>query len=242
MRCTGEEIFCEDFESTADGAVPGSPWIRDSSCQYQEGSGSGQFSLGASSQKVHQGERSLKLTNTSWAQCRLSAPFGQEEEFWVRSFVYWDTENEASWDDRELLELDLTTGEKIQDDSTAIRFGYRSKAPCTEQAGPQVTMINIGGGEQTGCSTTQQYPKGEWYCFEAHVQQKDKTIVRTFINGTALSYSSQGKETTTSIETPNNSEVKVDHIRLGLFGTTQTQGVVYIDDVAITKERVGCGN
>ena len=235
VGCTGSELLCEDFEDTAVDATPGAPWgTRDSSCAYQSG-----FGMGVSEANPHLGSKSLKVTNTSYAQCRISASFGEADDFWVRAFVHWDSASDFS--SREILELDLHGAAGSNCDSTAIRFGNRSKAPCEATPGPQITLMDIAGGEQTGCSTSTQIPKGEWYCFEAHVSQASTVSVKTYINGDEFSYASTGKPETTTIDTPSAPSQKMTFLRLGLFSTTSTMGEVFIDDVAVATTRLGCG-
>jgi hypothetical protein len=122
-----------------------------------------------------------------------------------------------------------------------VRFGYRSKAPCEEYAGPQVTIIGLAGGEATGCGS-RPMPQGEWFCFEAHVTQSSNLVVQTFVNNVAVSYQSTGKPLTETIQTETAITEKIDHIRLGIFSTGEAQGSIYLDDVAVSATRLGCGN
>jgi hypothetical protein len=236
LGCTGSELLCEDFEDVADGMVPtGTPWQPlDASCAFQTGS----FTMGVTGMLFHGGAKSLKVTNKHFAQCRLSGGFQAVDEFWVRAYSYWETGLDIT--NRETLDIDLTPGFRTADDP-AVRFGYRSKAPCEMYAGPQITIIGLAGGEATGCGS-RAMPKGEWFCFEAHVQQTSNLVVATFINGEALTYQSTGKPATPTISTETAITQKVDHIRLGIFSTGEAQGSVYIDDVAVATTRLGCGS
>lgn len=235
LGCTGAELLCEDFESVADGQVPAGPWQPlDDSCQFQASS----FTMGVTSQLANGGSKSLEITNKHFPQCRLSAAFDQVDEFWVRSYMYWEPELDTS--NRETLAMDLTPGHRTADDP-ALRFGYRSKDPCIEYAGPQITIIGIGGGESTGCAS-RELPRGQWYCFEAHVQQTGVLSVRTYINGEALTYQSEGKPLVERVETESSITEKIDHVRLGLFSTGEAQGKVYVDDVVVSTNRVGCAD
>lgn len=237
VACTGSELLCEDFESVADGAVPGAPWLPlDSSCEFQ----TAQFTMGVSTEQVNPASgstRALKITNKHFAQCRLSGKFDAVDEFWVRAFAYWGAELDIS--NRETLDIDLTPGFRTADDP-AVRFGYRSKAPCEEYAGPQVTIIGLVGGEYTGCGS-RPMPQGQWFCFEAHVNQATVLDVRTYVDGEAMSYQSTGKPLTESVSTESAIAEKLDHIRLGIFSTGEAQGTIYLDDVAVATSRLGCG-
>lgn len=195
--------------------------------------------MGVSETNPHLGTKSLRVTNNSYASCRISASFGDADDFWVRAFVYWDASVDFS--NREVLELDLhgTLGANM--DSPAIRFGHRSKAPCEATPGPQITLMDIAGGEQTGCSTSTQIPKGEWYCFEAHVSQASLVSVKTYIDGSEFSYTSIGKPETDTVDTPNEPSQKMTFLRLGMFSTTLTTGDLFLDDVAVSTTRLGCG-
>lgn len=239
LGCTGNELLCEDFEGTADGAVPTGAWLPLSdSCQYQ----AAQFSMGVSTEQVNPASgstKALKIINKHFAECRLSGSFGASDDFWVRAYMYWGTELDLT--NRETLAMDLTPGAWVADDSHAVRFGYRSKSPCEEYAGPQVTIIGLSGGESTGCGS-RAMPQGEWFCFEAHVNQASAIEVNTYINGEAISYQSTGKPLVSSLITDTPATEKVDHVRLGLFSTSEAQGSVYVDDLAVTTTRVGCGN
>lgn len=234
LGCSGSELLCEDFEDVAEGMVPtGGPWKPlDDSCQYQTAT----FTMGVTTALANGGSKSLKVTNKHFAQCRLSGEFQATDEFWVRAYSYWEPGLDIS--NRETLDIDLTPGHRTADDP-AVRFGYRSKAPCEEYAGPQITIIGIGGGEATGCGS-REMPKGEWFCFEAHVQQASTLVVSTYINGEALSYQSTGKPMTASISTENAITQKLDHIRLGIFSTGEAQGSIYLDDIAVSTTRIGC--
>jgi hypothetical protein len=102
-----------------------------------------------------------------------------------------------------------------------------------------VTIIGLVGGEYTGCGS-RTLPQGEWYCFEAHVQQATNLTIQTYINGEAISYQSTGKPETDSIGTEAALTEKLDNIRLGIFSTGEATGNVYIDDVAVSTTRIGC--
>jgi hypothetical protein len=236
LGCTGTELLCEDFEGVADGMVPtGGPWKPlDASCEFQ----TAQFTMGVTGELFHGGSKSLKVTNKHFAQCRLSGQFSMVDDFWVRAYSYWETGLDIT--NRETLDIDLTPGYRTADDP-AVRFGYRSKAPCEEYAGPQVTVIGLAGGEVTGCGS-REMPKGEWFCFEAHVTQSSNLVVATFIDGEAVSYQSTGKPMTDTISTEGAITEKIDHIRLGIFSTGEAQGSVFIDDVAVSATRIGCAN
>lgn len=236
LGCTGNELLCEDFEDVAEGMVPtGGPWKPlDDSCKYQTSS----FTMGVTTALANGGSKSLKVTNKHFAQCRLSGEFPATDEFWVRAYSYWEPGLDIS--NRETLDIDLTPGHRTSDDP-AVRFGYRSKAPCEEYAGPQITIIGMGGGEVTGCAS-RAMPKGEWFCFEAHVQQASTLVVSTYIDGEALSYQSTGKPMTESIATEAPISQKIDHIRLGIFSTGEAQGSIYLDDIAVSTTRIGCAN
>jgi hypothetical protein len=236
VGCSGSELLCEDFEDVADGMVPaGGPWKPlDASCEFQMSS----FSMGVTSELAHGGSQSLKVTNKHFAQCRLSGQFAATDDFWIRAYSYWETGLDIS--NRETLDIDLTPGFKTADDP-AVRFGYRSKAPCEEYAGPQVTVIGLAGGEVTGCGS-REMPKGEWFCFEAHVQQASNLVVKTYIDGEAISYQSTGKPMTDTIATETAITQKIDHIRLGIFSTGEAQGSVYLDDIAVASTRIGCAD
>jgi hypothetical protein len=234
--CSGAELLCEDFEDVAEGEVPtGDPWKPlDASCEFQASS----FTMGVTAALANGGSKSLKVTNKHFAQCRLSAQFQPVDEFWVRAYSYWETELDIS--NRETLDIDLTPGFRTADDP-AVRFGYRSKSPCEEFAGPQVTIIGLAGGEATGCGS-REMPKGKWFCFEAHVQQSSVLTVSTYLDGQAMSYQSTGKPMTASISTEGAISQKIDHIRLGIFSTGEARGSIYLDDVAVSAARIGCAN
>jgi hypothetical protein len=237
VACTGSELLCEDFEEVPDGEVPGTPFLPlDSSCEFQ----ASQFSMGVSTEQVNPvsgSTRALKITNKHYAQCRLSGAFDPVDDFWVRAFAYWGPELDIS--NRETIAIDLTPGYRTADDP-AVRFGYRSKAPCEDYAGPQVTIIGVTGGEFTGCGA-RPMPQGQWFCFEAHVNQASVLDVRTYIDGEAITYQSVGKPLTESVATDSPITEKLDHIRLGIFSTGEAQGNIYLDDVAVATTRLGCG-
>jgi hypothetical protein len=236
IGCTGSELLCEDFEDIADGMVPtGAPWQPlDASCAFQTGS----FTMGVTGTLANGGTKSLKVTNKHFAQCRLSGAFQAVDEFWVRAYSSGEPGLDTS--DRETLPIDPPPGFRTADDP-AVRFGYRSKSPCEQYAGPQITIIGLAGGEATGCGS-RAMPKGEWFCFEAHVQQSSNLVVATFVNGEALMYQSTGKPATPTIATESVISQKIDHIRLGIFSTGEAQGSIYLDDVAVATTRVGCAN
>jgi hypothetical protein len=213
----------------------GDPWkALDPSCEFQASS----FTMGVTGTLANGGSKSLKVTNKHFAQCRLSAQFQPVDEFWVRAYSYWEAELDIS--NRETLDIDLTPGFRTADDP-AVRFGYRSKSPCEEFAGPQVTIIGLAGGEATGCGS-REMPKGKWFCFEAHVQQSSVLTVSTYVDGQAISYQSTGKPMTTSISTEGAISQKIDHIRLGIFSTGEARGSIYLDDVAVSAARIGCAD
>jgi hypothetical protein len=236
LGCTGSELLCEDFEGVAEGMVPpGAPWhALDSSCEFQ----TSQFTMGVTTELKNGGAKSLKITNKHFAQCRLSGQFAMVNDFWVRAYSYWETGLDIS--NRETLDIDLTPGYRTADDP-AVRFGYRSKSPCEAYAGPQVTIIGLAGGEATGCGS-RPMPQGEWFCFEAHVEQSSNLVVSTYVNGEAISYQSTGKPLTTTVESESAVTEKIDHIRLGIFSTGEAIGSIYLDDVAVAATRIGCAD
>jgi hypothetical protein len=237
VGCTGSELFCEDFEDTAVDAVPGSPWLP--LAEYC--ATSGEFSTGVTSELFHgSGSKSFKATNDRPPNCRLSAPFPDTDDFWLRTFIYW--EPEVSFTNKEILAIDLHPESGINTDDPAIRFGSRSKEPCTASAGPQITLIGFAGGERTGCNGTIQEPKGDWYCFEAHVTQSTNITVKTYVDGAEFSYQSSGKDPTETIGTDSAPAAKVNHVRIGFFTHDGSgTGSVYLDDLAIATTRLGCG-
>lgn len=234
--CDGVDMFCDDFEMAPLGGLPsGGQWlgIDENACP------SGNFDLEVSDEQVYSGTQSLKITNASWAQCRLPANFGDADEFWLRANLYWSSNVDLT--NKEAIAIDLTPSSGTTSDDPAVRFGSRTKEPCTMNGGAQITIIGLGSGESTGCDGNHPLPQDTWYCFEAHVTQNDTTLeAQTFINGEALTYESSGKEPSSSISTEGISG-KVNHVRLGMFSTDSSlTGNVYIDDIAISTSRVGC--
>lgn len=236
--CAGADLLCEDFEDVAEGQVPtGGGWVaRDASC------GSQNFSMGVTTEKPRGAStKVLKVTNHSYASCRLASSFETADDFWVRAFIFWDAS--VDFTDKEILAIDLHPPSGLNKDDPAVRFGDRSKEPCTATPGPQVTMIGMDGGEVTGCDGDVQTPKGEWYCFEAHVQQGGNLLVDTYVNGTAIKYESVGKPQVPTLDLGQAPTEKVNHVRLGFFTHNSSgQGNLYIDDVAVSTTRVGCAD
>jgi hypothetical protein len=237
VGCTGTELFCEDFEDDTEGAAPGSPWLAiPSHCATPD------FSTEVTSEKAYTGTKSFKATNkTNYVECRSSASFGDADDFWLRAFIWWDAD--VDFTEKELLAIDLHGESGIGVDGATVRFGSRTKQPCTESPGPQITLMAIAGGEQTGCTDTIQEPKGDWYCFEAHVSQPNGVSVKTYINGTGFQYESSGKAPTETIDTPPDLTAveKMKYVRIGIFSNTSATGNVYIDDLAISTTRLNCG-
>jgi hypothetical protein len=229
-------MFCDDFETATVGMLPsGGQWlgIEEQSCS------TGPFELGVSSEQAYSGGQSLKITNASWAQCRMPANFGEADEFWLRANLFWSSNVDLT--NKEALAIDLTTASGLTADDPAVRFGSRTKEPCTMHGGAQVTVIGLGSGESTGCDGNHPIPQDTWYCFEAHINQTGTTLVaETFINGEALSYQSSGMTATPNV-TSEGITAKVNHVRLGMFSTNSgLTGDVYVDDIAVSSTRVGC--
>ncbi|MCH2108411.1 MAG: hypothetical protein MK135_03720 [Polyangiaceae bacterium] len=236
--CQPTDLFCEDFEAAAiDSAPTGNGWqALGDSCEFQ----TSRFTSGVSALPTPRGSstKAWRSTNATDAQCRLTAQLAEADEYWLRSYIYWDASVDFS--SRETLAMEMIPAESIGSDSPSLRFGNRSKAPCTESAGAQITMIDLGGGEVTGCDGSQPLPQGKWYCFEAHVQQSANLIVETFVDGVDLSYSSTGKPAVDALDLGQAGK-KVDHLRIGIFSTSQdTAGDVFIDDIRVASERIGC--
>jgi hypothetical protein len=231
-------LLCDDFETAMVGGLPTGPqWlsIDEASC------GSGNFDLAVSSERAFSGTQSLKITNASWAQCRIAASFEETEDFWVRANLYWDTS--VDFTNKEVLAIDLAPSTNLTADDPAIRFGSRTKEPCTQNGGAQVTIIGLGNGESTGCDGNHPLPQATWYCFEAHVTQSGGAVsVKTYINGQGLTYSSSGKEPTETVDTIGVT-APVNHVRLGMFSTTSNlTGTVFVDDIAVAATKVGCNS
>jgi len=239
VGCAGADLLCETFEGISDGDVPtGGPWVtRDASC-----AGQGNFSMGVSGDNPRgTSAKALKVTNHSYASCRLAASFDTVDDFWVRAFIFW--EEGVDFGNKEALAVDLHPPSGLGKDDPAVRFGDRHKEPCVETAGPQVTMIGFPGGEVTGCDASLATPKGKWYCFEAHVRQSGNLLADTYIDGTALSYESKGKPQVETMDLGGPPGEKVNHLRLGFFTHDSSgTGNVYIDDVAVSTTRIGCSD
>jgi len=236
--CSEADLLCEDFEDISEGDVPtGAGWsTRDSSCNMMN------FSMGVTGDMPRgDSKKALKVTNHSYAQCRLSSSFESVDEFYVRAFILWDTD--VDFANKETLAIDLLPDSGKGKDDPAVRFGNRSKDPCNGAPGPQITIIGLGGGEATGCNNMPPLPKGKWYCLEAHVQQSDKLIVSSKIDGKDLTYTSTGKPVVSQIESERTPSEKLNNIRLGFFTHNSTgKGDVYIDDVAVSTKPIGCGD
>jgi hypothetical protein len=234
--CETADLLCETFEDFDAGTVPATgPWKGIASeCQ------GGPFELGVSTDMAAEGTKSLKSTNSAWAQCRLAAEFGPVDDFWVTAHLYYDPAMDLT--QKEVLMLELAPGDQLTSDGAAVRFGSRTKEPCTGSPGPQITLFNVGGGEQTGCSGDVPLPKGEWFCFEAHVDQSGPTDVKTYINGTGLTYLASGVTTPMESITSGGggSVVKMDHVRVGLFSNATASGDAYIDALSVSTMRLGC--
>lgn len=230
-------LLQEDFEDDSADQVPATPWsTKESTCAQF----SGQFSTKVSLEKPHRGAKSLRIQNHHFAQCRHTATFGTPEEFWLRAYIFYGSEFDFA--NKELLTIDLVPESGVGKDDPAVRFGIRTKEPCTANGGPQVTIIGLAGGEATGCE--KQTPiQNAWHCFEAHVTQRagEAISVETFINGTQNRFSSVGKPETDAIATAGAVSEKVSRVRLGLFAhNSQATGVAFVDDLMVATERVGC--
>lgn len=238
IGCEGADLFCEDFESVAAGTIPsGGGYIaRDASC------GSQGFGMEVSGDKPRlTSTQALKVTDHAYASCRLATSFTESDDFWLRAFIYW--EEGVDFTNKEILAIELIPASGVNKDDPSMRFGNRSKEPCTMTPGPQVTMIGLGGGEVTGCDGAVPTPKGEWFCFEAHVRQSGNLLANTYINGVANEYESVGKPKVDTVDLGGAVAEKINHVRMGMFTHDSTgKGNVYIDDVAISTTRLGCGN
>ncbi len=238
VGCAGADILCETFESLApDGLPSGDGWIdRTSECADVAYMGASALPLprGASTQ-------TLKISKAIYAPCRLAKSIAAPDDFWVRAYMYWDSNVDLT--DKEVLAMELIPQKAIdaKSDDPSVRFGHRSKQPCTESPGPQVTLIGFGE-EHTGCDGDTPIPRDSWYCFEAHIQQGTSLKVETYVDGKKLVYKSNGKADVEAIEAPGVTE-KITHLRLGMFSTSsQLPGDIYVDDVAVASSRVGCGD
>ena len=238
IGCQDADLFCEDFESVAAGTIPsgGGYVARDASCGAQN------FGMEVSGDKPRlTSTQSLKVTNHAYASCRLATSFTESDDFWLRAFIFW--EEAVDFTDKEILAIELIPASGVGKDDPSMRFGNRSKEPCTMTPGPQVTMIGLGNGEVTGCDGALPTPKGEWFCFEAHVQQSGNLLANTYINGAANQYESVGKPKVDTIDLGGPVTEKINHVRMGMFTHNSTgMGNVYIDDVGISTTRLGCGN
>jgi hypothetical protein len=238
IGCEDADLFCADFEDIADGMIPsGGTWVaRDASC-----GGQGFKMAVAGDNPRGTSTKALKVTDHSYATCRLAAKFPDSDDYWVRAFIYWD--ESVSFTNKEILAIDLHTESGLGKDDPALRFGDRSKEPCTGTPGPQITMIGLGNGEVTGCDNATPTPKGAWHCFEAHVRQSGNLTVNTYVNGTAIKYQSVGKPLVETLDLGGPPVQKVNYVRLGFFTHDSSgKGNVYIDDVGISTTRLGCGN
>lgn len=233
MGCSAADIFCEDFESVAEGQLPDGWSERESYCEMQ-----GMLMGVATDQPRGSSTKALKITNSSPGNCRIAREIGTVDDFWVRAYVYWGSSVDFST--KEVLAIDLIPSSALGKDDPAIRFGSRTKEPCTATPGSQVTLIGFGE-EVTGCGGANPLPQGKWYCIEAHVQQSGDLSVETFIDGADLTYSSKGKPDVDVVSLGAAPSEKVNHVRLGVFSTPETvMGDVWVDDIAVSTTRIGC--
>lgn len=239
VGCAGADLFCETFESVAVGAIPtGGAWLADGmSCQYQTGT----FSKGvATDQPRGASTKAMKFTNKHQADCRMTANFGSSNDFWIRAYVYWD--EAVSFDNVETIPVDLTPAGSQASDDPAIRFGSRTKEPCTgANGGAQITMIGWGS-EYTGCDGSKPEIQGDWYCLEAHVRQAGGNAqVNSYVNGVAVTYA-QNSVPAADTATKTGLVPPVDQIRIGPFSTGSMTGNLWVDDVAVATSRIGCSD
>lgn len=238
VGCSGADILCETFESVAEGATPGGSWSsRPAHCDQ------GTRVMGvATDQPRGTSQKALKATDHQLSECRISHEFPDTDDFWVRAYIRWD--ETVVFEGKEILAVDLHPSLPQPKDDPALRFGNRAKDPCVGTPGPQITMIGLGsGGEVTGCNDSPPTPRGQWFCFEAHIQQSEHLLVDTFIDGTALSYQSIGKPEVDTLDLGGPVTESIDHLRLGMFSHDSSgKGDVWIDDVAIATTRIGCAD
>lgn len=238
VGCAGADIWCETFESVAEGATPGDDWSsRPAHCDQGT-----RIMAVATDQPRGASKKALKVTDHQLSECRISRAFPSTNDFWIRAYIRWD--EAVSFEGKEILALDMHPSLPQPKDDPALRFGNRAKEPCVGAPGPQITMIGLGaGGEVTGCNDVTPTPRGEWFCFEAHVQQSEHLLVETYINETALTYQSIGKPLVETVDLGGPVTDPIDHLRLGMFSHDSSgRGDVWIDDVAVATERVGCAD
>ncbi len=220
------KILCEDFESEMAGSLPtGAPWAAlncfDTTHVLKVDAGA-----------RHGGTQSLLGENIPYADCQLHADLGASlGEYWVRAWIYYgNAAPTSSTHEVSLFEL----MPQASTDDPSIRVGYRG-----DTCSPVGVELNITGGgqEETGC--TGAVPAANtWYCYVLHVKQAATSVTADLsIDGMDQSYTNHG-----SPQTEITSQVaNIRYLRLGPRSYSGNFGSpIYVDDVAVATEPLGC--
>lgn len=228
--CTGDELFCEDFEALALGEATSDDW---------DAVGNG--SLTIVGDRTFAGERALQVhtDENGWAFMRV--PFSDPSNSFFGRMRVWVSEfpSAPSWAHYTLVEL------RGSDRPARVRPVGGQFVP--ESSGGPDAFWGIGAdggptGDWTNWRTSAPSEGGRWLCVEWELDASEN-FIRLSIDGT--------DDDALTVDTTDHGGADVDFVlptfeevflgwQLYQSGPTPSAYDVWIDDVVFDSTRVGC--
>lgn len=234
--CAEADLWCEDFEGIANGALPGAPWQLNPSCPDL---GAVSLEVGAEAGAGFNGTVGLSSSGASTGT-NYCAPLIELEpmtEFWVTTRVKIsgeiDMQHEVTF-----FELGPDASENAE-----LRIGYRGDNSCPGPNGPyqgfELAALNGPSGEYTGC-TGMKPVADQWYCLEVFIDQSGSNAEaplssQFYIDGERKNMLVHMQEHDTIL-----SNSTVSYIKVGMQSYGGEFDGIVLDDFSVSTTRVGC--
>lgn len=234
-RCAdGTFILCESFESTAVGAVP-SGWTRDGSAQLVQ----------VASDQAARGQHALKIGAAASGPRRLTrsaADFGAAH--WGRLFYRVQTPPAVPSNGAVIH----STIASLQGNGPNIGSAeYRVVDTVEDSKGMHQYLYNVQpSGSEFGKGSSYNYRyDGNWHCAEWQVDASTQSY-HFFVDGAEVTQVAISNGAGNYGSGSNRSELPMtfSQFKVGWYNYQSASPgfVAWIDEVAIAKARVGCGN
>lgn len=234
--CAEADLWCEDFEGVANGALPGAPWQLNPSCPDL---GAVSLEVGAEAGAGFNGTVGLSSSGASTGT-NYCAPLIELEpltEFWVTTRVKIsgaiDMQHEVTF-----FELGPDASENAE-----LRIGYRGDNSCPGPNGPyqgfELAALNGPNGEYTGCTGMKPVAE-QWYCLEVFIDQSGSNAEaplssQFYIDGERKNMLVHMQERDTIL-----SNSAVSYIKVGMQSYGGEFDAIVLDDFSVSTTRVGC--
>jgi hypothetical protein len=227
--CADADILCLTFDDVPAGALPQMPPFQTYNCAGQSTS----TDLLVEDGQGVSGSKALTSKKSLNGGCNLLADLGEHAELWVTAHVRFSAGVPVGTV-HELTPFEIT---KTATDDPGIRPGIRADDSCNSWPGAELNIT--GGGERTGC-TAFKFMTEQWYCLEVQIKNLPNAVEGDLhIDGAKQPFHIHQDEAQTVV---NMDWTGARMLRLGSRSySSSVESPVYVDDLSVSTERVGCG-